>query len=71
MISSWWLVAIIAIFIVRDSIYFIRNSAGTLRIDRSVPGKEIYKIEINELDRLAKRKFIILKVDNKADFSQK
>lgn len=44
---------------------------GVLRIDHSNPEKDIYRIDIKELDRLDKKKYVTLKVDNHADLSQK
>ena len=58
--------------IVSNIIFFIRyRKAGTLRIDHSDPEKDVYRIEIDDLDGLSKKKHIILKVDNNADLSQK
>jgi hypothetical protein len=58
--------------IVSNIIFFIRyRKAGTLRIDHSDPEKDIYRIEIDDLDGLSKKKHVILKVDNNADLSQK
>lgn len=58
--------------IVSSIIFFIRyRKAGTLRIDHSDPEKDVYRIEIDDLDGLIKKKNIILKVDNNADLSQK
>jgi len=70
-VSIWMVFAILAITIILRFIVYFRNFAGVLRIDRTNPKSDIYKIEIADLDKLAKRKFIILKVDNKANFSQK
>lgn len=50
---------------------FNRKFAGVLRIDRHNPEKDVYKIEIEDLDQLSSVKQIILKVDNDADLSQK
>lgn len=44
---------------------------GTLRIDQSNPEKNIYRIELDKLDIVSKKKHIYLKVDPKADLSQK
>jgi len=44
---------------------------GTLKIDQSNPEKDIYRLEIDNLDVVAKKKHIRLKVDPKADLSQK
>ena len=58
--------------IISNIIFFIRyRKAGTLRIDHSDPEKDVYRIEIDDLDGLSKKKHVILKVDNNADLSQK
>lgn len=58
--------------IVSNIIFFIRyQTVGTLRIDHSDPAKDVYRIEIDDLDGLSKKKHVILKVDNNADLSQK
>ena len=43
---------------------------GVLKIDNSNFEKDIYRIEIKDLDVLPYKKHIILKVDNAADLSQ-
>ena len=58
--------------IISSIIFFIRyRTVGTLRIDHSDPVKDVYRIEIDDLDGLIKKKHVILKVDNNADLSQK
>lgn len=58
--------------IISNIIFFIRyRTVGTLRIDHSDPVKDVYRIEIDDLDGLSKKKHVILKVDNNADLSQK
>lgn len=44
---------------------------GTLRIDHSNPEKDIYRFEIDNLDKLNKRAYVELKIDRHADLSQK
>lgn len=44
---------------------------GTLRIDHSNPEKDIYRFEIDNLDKLNKRAYVELKIDHHADLSQK
>ena len=44
-------------------------TSGTLKIDCSDPGKDIYRLEVDDLDNLSRKRFIILRVDNKADLS--
>lgn len=48
-----------------------QTSCGTLRIDHSNPEKDVYRFDVDDLDKLSKKKRIILKVDNNADLSQK
>lgn len=43
---------------------------GTLRIDHSDPEKDIYRLEIGDLDKLNRRSYIELKIDHHADLSQ-
>lgn len=43
---------------------------GVLKIDNSNFEKDIYRIEIKDLDVLPYKKHIFLKVDNAADLSQ-
>lgn len=52
-------------------IFCLVSGSGTLRIDHSNPAKDIYRVEIEDLDILSKKKRVILKVDNHADLSQK
>ena len=58
--------------IISSIIFSIRyRKAGTLRIDHSNPEKDVYRIEIDDLDGLSKKKHVVLKVDNNANLSQK
>lgn len=45
--------------------------SGTLRIDRTNPDKDIFRFDVDDLDSLANKKKINLKVDNNAKLSQK
>lgn len=67
----WIAVCVILVLIIKDIIFYIINKVGTLKIDHSDPEKDIYRIDINDLDKLSKKKLIILKIDNHADLSQK
>ena len=52
-------------------IYRLRKTQGVLKIDlKTNKDKDIYRLEIDDLDSLSKKKYIILKVDNEADLSQ-
>lgn len=46
-------------------------SDGTIKIDSTNPEKDVYRLEINDLDSLKKKKRIVLRVDHHADLSQK
>lgn len=58
--------------IVSNIIFLIRYSfIGTLKIDHSNSEKDLYRFEIDDLDKLNKKNRIVLKVDHHADLSQK
>ena len=67
----WIAIGVISVLIIKDIIFYIINKVGTLKIDHSDPEKDIYRIDINDLDKLSKKKLIILKINNNADLSQK
>ena len=67
----WSVVGILIGCIINILICRAHSSSGILRIDHTNPEKDVYRIEINDLDKLSKKKRIILKVDNHADLSQK
>ena len=43
---------------------------GTLRIDRSDPEKDVYRLEIDNLDQIDRKNRLYVKVDHHADLSQ-
>ena len=43
---------------------------GILKIDTSNPEKHTYRFEIDDLDKLTKKKRFVLKVDSNADLSR-
>ena len=47
------------------------TTSGTLLIDRSDPKKDLYRFDIDDIDKLARKKKIIVKIVNNADLSQK
>lgn len=49
----------------------MRLKVGTLRIDQFSSEKDLYRFEIDNLDKLSRKKFILLNVDPNADLSQK
>lgn len=48
---------------------FLKTSYGILKIDVSDSEKEMYRICLDDLDDLKKKKRIMLKVDSNADLS--
>lgn len=48
---------------------FLKTSYGVLKIDISDSEKEMYRICLDDLDDLKKKKRIMLKVDSNADLS--
>ena len=46
------------------------KTAGVLKIDSLNPEKDVYRIEIDDLDSLHFKKRIVLKVRNNVDLSQ-
>lgn len=64
------LIGIFSGSLITSIIFFIKSSSGTLKIDHSNPQKDVYRFEIKDLDRLNKKKYVRLKIDNNADLSQ-
>lgn len=67
-----WLASIIGalVGVVVTLIFQRLFASGTLRIDRTDPEKDVYRIDLNSLNNLHKKKCIVLKVDPYADLSQ-
>lgn len=59
---------IVGIFIMTSGVLTLK--VGTLRIDRISSDKDVYRFEIDNLDKLSNRKYILMKVDPNADLSQ-
>ena len=59
---------IVGIFVMSFGVLSLR--VGTLRIDRIDSDKDVYRFEIDNLDKLSNRKYILMKVDPNADLSQ-
>lgn len=47
------------------------TTTGKLLIDHSDPAKDLYRFDIGDIDKLAKKKKIIVKIVDGADLSQK
>ena len=48
-----------------------KTANGILKIDHSNPEKDVYRIELGDLDKLSKKKVVMLTIDNNAHLSQK
>lgn len=48
----------------------LKKSYGVLKIDTSDPAKDKYRIYIDDLDNLNKKKKLLLSIDHNADLSQ-
>ena len=48
----------------------LKKSYGVLKIDTSDPAKDKYRIYIDDLDKLNKKKQLLLSIDHNADLSQ-
>jgi hypothetical protein len=57
--------------IVTNIIHTVRSTSGTLRIDHSNPERDVYRLELDNLDELNKKSRVDLKIDRNADLSQK
>ena len=57
--------------VITSVIFIVKSGFGTFKIDRSNPEKDIYRLDIRDIDSISKKKHLIIKVDNKADLSQK
>lgn len=68
----WILIGAFISSAITNIIFFVKfRGVGTIRIDHSDPNKDVYRIDVGDLDKLSKRKRIVLSVDNNADLSQK
>ena len=68
-----WLIGIVGSLIgsaLTVVVFYSLFTDGTLRIDRTDPEKDIYRIDLNSLDNLHKKRRVVLKVDPNADLSQ-
>ena len=65
----WGLVVAAICSIAVSVLYHHRTASGTLKIDRTNPKKDIYRLYIDDLDTVAKKKRIVLDIDANADLS--
>lgn len=58
--------------IVTNIVMWFRTGYGTLKIDSTNPEKDIYRFEISdgEIDKLSKKKRIMMRIDHNANLSR-
>lgn len=71
MVLLWFLLGLLSGVIITIVICCLQTKRGVLKIDRSDPERDIYRLDIDDLDVLSKKKRLLLKIDNDADLSQK
>lgn len=59
----------IGMFII-NLIWSMQKTTGTLRIDHSDPGRDLYRFEIDDLENINEKKRITLHIDHNAHISQ-
>lgn len=67
----WITIGLAVGIVVSTIIYRVCSTGGVLKVDHSDPGKDVYRFEVKNIDVISKKKWLILKIDNKADLSQK
>lgn len=67
----WFLVGLVIGSIITVIVMCKLTVSGVLRIDHSNPEKDIYRFDVDDIDRLSKKKRITLSIDNNADLSRK
>lgn len=67
----WFVIGIVIGIALGIYLYSKIATAGVLRIDRTNPGKDVYRFDLDSLDDLSNKKRIILQIDNNANLSQK
>ena len=53
-------------YILTCTFWHIRSAKGTLKIDRSNPQKDVYRLVVDNLEELSTKKIAILVIDNNA-----
>lgn len=64
------LIGFVVGIVVAIIIHGLKGKLGVLKIDHSNPEKDVYRLEIGDLDKLNGKKHIVLKIDHDADLSQ-
>ena len=66
----WLGIGLLVGLILEYLIFHAKTSLGTLRIDQSNPGKDVYRIELADIDKAVSKKWVVLKVDKHANLSR-
>lgn len=56
--------------ILTNVIILAQSATGKFRVDHSNPQKDVYRVEIDNLDIIDKKSRMYLKIDHNADLSQ-
>lgn len=48
----------------------LRTASGVLKIDRTNPQKDVYRLDVDNIDDLTKKNRLVLIIDKNADLSQ-
>lgn len=67
----WLILGVIIGAVVTIIVMCKLTTYGTLKIDHSDPEKDIYRFDVDDIDKLSKKKRVVLYVDNHANLSQK
>lgn len=67
----WFLLGVLCGAVVTIIIHFCSTTYGCLHIDYTNPDKDVYRFDVGDLDKLSKKKRIIVKIDAKNHFTQK
>lgn len=65
----WFLIGVFFGLFLCGLAIILKSNSGVLRIDHSNPEKDVYRFEIDKIEKLSKKHVIMLKVDNKANLS--
>ena len=66
-----FVITILAVCVICVAMLCSQRATGTLKIDHSNPEKDVYRFEIDDLDKLNTKTRIVLKIDHDANLSQK
>lgn len=64
-----FLIGVVFGSIVTNILWSIQSARGTLKIDPSNPERDVYRIEIDDLDILPKRRKLVCKIEHNVDLS--